>query len=144
MQNKNVVPLGYFLLALLFVGYDLKLQAGIITLSNGAIKVQVHDTNGAINSVTFGGTEFFKQGVASSISDWGLQNNDNVFTFAKNEADGTTGIPVSVSPTLTVTGNYLAPLTNVLLSRSYAIVPGYDVLRITTRFTNQGPALNQT
>ena len=114
-------------------------------LSNGNLTVQVLDSNGAISSATFGGSEFFAQGVASAISDFGFQNGADIDTFRRNDAygntDGIVGVPVTVSANNVVTGTYTGGGAQVLFARSYSLLSGLNVLRISTNLTNQGGAL---
>ena len=111
-----------------------QVQAGVI--SNGSLTVDIRNDNGAINQVLFGGADFFNPG--SSVSDFGFQVGTNTGTFRINRTNGSTGQAVSVSPSNVVTGNYNAGGANVNFARSYSLVSGLDVLRITTNFQNLG------
>lgn len=110
-----------------------ELQAAVI--SNGLLSVDISDSNGAINSVTFNGTEFFRQG--TYVSDFGFQNGTDTGTFVRNTAEGVTQQLVTVTGT-TVSGNYGGGGADIQFTRSYSLVPGVNALRITTQLTNQG------
>jgi hypothetical protein len=116
------------------------LNASIIT--NGALTVEILDTNGTIRSVRYDGTEFFLQGVASAISDWGLRldTETDPFVLAKNESFGTAAIPVTQNSPLAFAGNYPALSSQISFTRAYTLVPGFNILRVDTTFINNGPA----
>jgi cysteine-rich repeat protein len=110
-----------------------------IILTNGSLTVDIRSGNGAIDSVTFGGANFYDQG--THVSDWGLQSGTDTSSFRLNNTYGGTDQPVSVtsSPgTVTVSGTFTAGGNNLAFSRSYTLVAGFNVLRITTEFVNNG------
>ena len=131
------------LLTLLFmVAAIVPSTARAITLTNGALTVEIRSDNGAIDSVVFGGANFYKQG--TFVSDWGMQNGTSTATFALNTTDGLTGIPATVttpSGTVQVAGTYTGGGANVTFTRTYSLVPGLNVLRIATQFLNAGSAV---
>ncbi|MBA4065094.1 MAG: hypothetical protein C0501_15550 [Isosphaera sp.] len=115
-------------------------RAAIIT--NGPLVANIRDDNGAINNLTFMGTEFYR--VGAFISDFGLQVGTDITTFRINNANGGEGIPAGVTSStatsVTVTGTYVVGGANVGFTRVYDLVPGQNVLRTTTTFTNMGAA----
>ena len=104
-------------------------------LTNGALTVVIRDDNGAIGSATFGGAEFFRKG--TFVSDYGFQSGTDVTTYVRNDAYGGIGQPVTVTGT-TVSGTFTRGGANVEFTRQYSLVPGLNVLRVTTEFTNNG------
>jgi hypothetical protein len=115
-------------------------SAQAATLSNGSLNVTIRDDNGAIDTVLFGGSDFYNPG--GSVSDYGFQNGTNTSTFVINTTTGFTGQPVSVtsgSGFVAVSGTYTGGGANVSFTRTYSLVDGLDVLRITTNFVNNGP-----
>jgi hypothetical protein len=117
------------------IGMLARTEVHAAVISNGTLSVEISDSNGAINSVVFNGTEFFRQG--TFVSDFGFQNDNFSGTFVRNTAEGVTDQLVTVTGT-TVSGNYLVAGADILFSRSYSLVPGLNVLRITSQLTNQG------
>ena len=114
--------------------------ANAYVLSNGSLAVDIRNDNGAIDTVTFGGSDFFNPG--TPVSNWGLQNGTNTGTFAINNTNGAEGISVSVTdntPTsVDVSGSYTGGGANVAVTRTYELIAGYNVMRITSSFTNNG------
>ena len=109
------------------------------TLTNGSLTVAIRSDNGAIGSLTFGGSDFYNPG--TPVSNWGLQVGTDTSTFALSRTNGGTGIPVTVtaiSGGVQVSGTYTRGGANVAFTRTYSLVPGLNVLRITTAFTNNG------
>jgi hypothetical protein len=109
------------------------------TISNGSLTVDIRNDNGTINSLTFGGSEFYRRG--TFISDFGFQNGNNTSTFAINDAFGSVGQPVSVSSSggfVSVTGQYTKGGAALDFTRIYSLVPGQNVLRVATNFFNKG------
>lgn len=110
---------------------------GAATITNGSLAVMISDSSGAIDSVTFGGTEYFRAG--TFVSDFGFQNGTDVGTFVFNSPQYGAGQSVVVTGT-TVTGNYLGGGANIAFERTYSLVDGLNVLRISSRLSNQGVA----
>ena len=110
-----------------------QVQAGVIT--NGSLEINIRDDNGAIDSAIFNGIDYFEQGFF--VSDFGFQNNTNTSTFVFNDTRGVTRQPVSVSGT-TVSGVFTVAGSNLGFVREYSLVPGQNVLRVTSDFTNNG------
>jgi hypothetical protein len=108
------------------------------TITNGTLTVDIRTDNGAIDLVRFpgpSGSDFYNPGLP--VSNFGLQVGSNTGTFSLNTVTGGTGIPVSVSSTptsVTVTGTF----NGVNFSRVYTLVPGLNVLRATTTYSNPG------
>lgn len=115
-------------------------SAQAIILSNGSLTVDIRNDNGAIDSILFGGSDFYNSGTA--VSDFGLQNDTNTSTFVLNDTNGLNGQPVTVigtSSSVTVTGTYTKGGANINFNRTYSLVSGQNVLRTATVFTNSGP-----
>lgn len=110
-----------------------QVQAAIIT--NGTLTIDIRTNNGAIDSAVFNGVDYFGQG--THVSDFGFQNNTNTSTFRLNTTNGNTGQPVSVSGT-SVSGDFTGGGASLGFVRSYSLVSGQNVLRVTTDFTNNG------
>jgi hypothetical protein len=119
--------------AVLGIFQDRWVVAAVIT--NGPLEVAISDSNGAIASVTFGGAEYFRHG--TFVSDFGFQNGTDTGSFVYNSAAGFGSQPVVVMGT-TVTGNYTNGGANVAFQRTYSLVGGLNVLRISTQLSNQG------
>jgi hypothetical protein len=107
------------------------------TITNGSLIVQIRPDNGAIDTVQFNGGDFFKQGTA--VLDFGLQAGANTSTFRVNTTNGATGMPVTVNGTI-VSGVFSGGAAPVAFYRVYSLVPGQNVLRVSTTLTNQGGA----
>lgn len=106
------------------------------TLTNGTLTVVIREDNGAINNVTLGTVEFFRQG--AFVSDWGLQVGSTTSTFAINNANGAEGIAVNVTGGNVASGTYAAGGVNVAVSRTYSLVAGQNDLQIVNMLTNNG------
>jgi hypothetical protein len=107
------------------------------TITNGSLAVMISDSSGAIDSVTFGGTEYFRAG--TFVSDFGFQNGTDIGTFVFNSPQSGARQSVVVTGT-TVTGNYLGGGANIAFQRTYSLVGGLNVLRISSQLSNQGVA----
>ncbi|BAZ27071.1 hypothetical protein NIES4073_79870 [Kalymmatonema gypsitolerans NIES-4073] len=113
-------------------------SAQAFTISNGSLTVDIRNDNGAINSLLFGGSEFYREG--TYVSDFGFQAGTGTSTFVLNSAYGG-GQSVSVtnsSGLVGVTGTYTGGGSNINFRRTYSIVPGLNVLRVATDFINNG------
>lgn len=133
-SDLSSVALGVFAFAAaLGIFQDRWVVAAVIT--NGPLEVAISDSNGAIDSVTFGGVEYFRLG--TFVSDFGFQNGTDTGTFVYNSAMGFGFQPVVVTGT-TVTGSYTNGGANVAFQRTYSLVGGLNVLRISTQLSNQG------
>lgn len=107
-------------------------------LSNGALSVTIRDDNGAIDTLTFGGSDFYNPG--GPVSDYGFQTGTDGSTFRLNDTSGFTQQPVTVlggPDFVSVTGIYDA-VANIAFTRNYSLIPGQNVLRIASTFTNLG------
>lgn len=114
-------------------------HAAVIT--NGQLMVDIRTDNGAIDTVTFGGYDFYNPG--SPVSDYGFQNGTNTSTFSfANTNGGISGHTVSsVVPFaggVLVTGTYNTSGTSIGFTRFYQLVPGVNALQITSTYTNNG------
>lgn len=136
MRVSRIVPIVAVVFLMPFVG-GAYLRGGPLT--NGSLTVDIRTDNGAIDTVLFGGTDYFNPGIP--VSDFGLQNGTNTSTFVVNTTDGITMQPVSVSGVNVVTGTFTGGGANVSFARSYSLVPGLNVLRVATGFTNHGSPL---
>ena len=114
----------------------LQVNAGL--LAAGDLTVNIRNDNGAVDNLTFQGKEFFKLG--HYVSDFGIQNGSDTATFSINDAYGSLGQPISVAGS-TVLGTYTGGGGNVDFQRSYSIVPGLPVLKISTTFVNNGGSM---
>lgn len=112
-------------------------HASVVT--NGPLFVDIRNDNGAIDTVRFGGADFYNPG--TPISDFGLQVGTNTSTFRRNDTNGPQGINVAAVGTLGDTvfaiGVYNAG-ANIEVSRAYSLVPGQNVLRVETILSNFG------
>lgn len=102
--------------------------------------MDIRNDNGAIDTATFGGTDFFNPG--TPVSNWGIQKSTDTSTFRINNTSGGTGQPVSVSLLAQVSGTYTGGGANVGFVRSYSLVSGQNSLRVSTTFTNDGATLS--
>lgn len=106
-------------------------------LNNGSLSLDIRADNGAIDTVTFGGSDFFNPG--TPVSNYGFQLGTSTATFAVNDTSGGTGQSVVVTSgtgTITATGTYTKGGANVIFARTYALVPGQNVIQVTTQLTN--------
>jgi len=116
--------------------------AHAIVLTNGPLSVDIRTDNGAIDTLTFNGVDFYGRG--THVSDWGIQNGSTTSTFRLNDTSGATGIPMatmSAPGQVTATGTYTAGGANVGIVRRYELVSGANALHITTTLQNNGTAL---
>ncbi|AOW98717.1 hypothetical protein BJP34_03975 [Moorena producens PAL-8-15-08-1] len=139
--HKSAVLLGATSMIFLSIGTA---SAQAFTLSNGSLEVTIREDNGAIDTVlfdkmTFFASDFFNPG--APISDFGFQNGTNTSTFVRNTTTGFTQQAVSVSSTgdsVSVTGTYTGGGANVDFTRTYSLVPDFNVLSVSTEFVNNG------
>ena len=111
-------------------------------LTNDSLTVDIRENNGAIDTVFFGGSDFFNPG--SPISDFGLQNGTDTSTFVLNTTTGVNQQPVSVTSSddsIIVTGTYAEGGADVDFTRTYSLVEGLNVLKVETEFVNNGSDL---
>ena len=119
--------------AVVFCGLGGQACAALIT--NGSLAVTIRDDNGAINDATLDGVEYFRLG--AFVSDYGFQNGTNTSTFVLNNANGSEGQPANVTGA-TASGTFTGGGAMVAFQRSYSLISGLNVLRITTTLTNTG------
>ncbi|MEO0686861.1 MAG: hypothetical protein AAFY76_17900, partial [Cyanobacteria bacterium J06649_11] len=103
------------------------------------LKVDIREDNGAIDSVLFGGSDYFNPG--SPVSDFGFQNNTDTSSFVRNDTSGFTEQPVTVNEddgSVVVTGTYTRGGANVDFKRTYTQIDGLNVFEVETEFTNNG------
>ncbi|MDJ0697401.1 calcium-binding protein, partial [Mastigocoleus sp. MO_188.B34] len=104
-----------------------------------SLTVDIREDNGAIDTVLFGGSDFFNPG--SPVSDFGLQNSTNTSSFVRNNTSGFTQQPVSVrkdDDSIVVTGTYTQGGANVDFKRIYTQIEGFNAFEVETEFTNNG------
>ena len=107
-------------------------SAASFNLTNGTLSVTIGD-NGAIDTLTFTGIDFYNPG--TPVSDIGLQVGTNTATFRLNTTTGGVAIPgSSTNPTWTGTYAPLGGTDNV--TKTYSLVSGLNVLQVTTTLTN--------
>ncbi len=125
---------GLALLAVLVLGWAAPSDAAVIT--NGDLTVTIRDDNGAIDTVFFGGADFYNPG--TPLSDWALQTGTTAGSFAINTTTGVEGISITsvmlAGDVVTATGTY----GSIEVTREYWLVPGVDVLRTRTTLSNPG------
>ncbi|WP_293077409.1 PEP-CTERM sorting domain-containing protein [Moorena sp. SIO3H5] len=142
--QKSAVLLGATSMIFLSLGTA---SAKAVTLSNGSLEVTIREDNGAIDTVlfdnmTFFASDFFNPG--APVSDFGFQNGTNTSTFVINTTTDfsfSTQQPVSVSSSgdsVSVTGTYTGGGANVDFTRTYSLVPDFNVLSVSTEFVNNG------
>ncbi len=129
----------FFLLAVTVFGTQL--HAGVLT--NGSLRVEI-GMNGAINSVEFGGANFFKPGSGTNVSDFGIQNGTDADSFVVNNTYGDMGLVLAENG-LTYHGSHSwgsvpGAVTSLDYVRSYVLVDGINALRVTSTITNSGSA----
>jgi len=113
-----------------------------VALTNHSLTVGIRTDNGAINGVTFGGSDYYNPGIP--VSNWGLQSGTATSSFVLNTTTGGAGQSVtvaSVGESVIVTGTYTGGGADVDFTRTYALVPDRDVLRISMVFVNYGADL---
>ncbi len=109
------------------------------TLTNGTLTVDIRDDNGAIDGVSFGGTDYFNPGTA--VSDWGFQTGNDTATFVVNDTSGAVGQTVTVTPSSVVSGLYTEGGATVAFARAYSIIAGTNTLQIDMSYLNLGPTI---
>lgn len=110
-------------------------SAAAAPITQGALSANIDNTNGAISNVSFGGTEFYRQG--TFVSDFGYQVGTNTGTFQRNTAGGSLGTgPVTVTAMNATTVVVTGASNGVAFTRTYSAVPGLDVLRTAVTLTN--------
>ncbi|MGZ4974091.1 MAG: immunoglobulin domain-containing protein, partial [Limisphaerales bacterium] len=114
---------------------------GTTIISQNNTTVTIDNPSGRIYSVAFRGIELYR--VGTYVSDWGLQTGTNSATFVRNEnGSGSTGQPMievsSNSTSAAFTGTYTAGGANIALTRSYTLLPGTDLMRVSQTFQNNG------
>jgi hypothetical protein len=103
------------------------------TLTNGFLTSVVTDVNGAFDTNTLGGTEFFK--IDALVADFGMQEVGNAGSFRINTiAGGATGLPLNP-------GTFTQP-TPRSVKYSYTFNPSVGVNVVTTRTVTLLNALN--
>ena len=112
-------------------------NAGVI--SSGDLSVTIRDDNGAIDTVVYQGGDYFNPG--SPVSDFGFQNGGDTGTFVLNNTSGGSGQPVSVVGNM-VSGTFTGGGANLSFTRTYSLVTGLSVLRVTTSFINNGSSIS--
>ena len=123
--------------ALVTLGSSSRPASAQVVLTNGALTVDIRADNGAIDSATFGGRDFFNPG--TPVSDWGLQIDVDTNSFRFNDTSGLIGIPVSVvgaGSSAQVIGVYAVSGANLGFIRRYELVSGLNAVSVTTEFTN--------
>lgn len=113
------------------------------TLMNGTLTVDIRDDNGAIDTVTFAGTDYFNPG--TSVSDWGFQIGTDTSTFRYNDTSGFTQQTVTVSTSganVNVTGLYSGEGYTLAFTRTYRLIPLENKLAIDMSITNAGLPVN--
>ncbi len=121
---------------------EISILESLSPLTNDSLTVDIREVNGAIDTVLFGGSDFFNPG--SPISDFGLQNGTDTSTFVLNTTTGLNQQPVSVTSTdgeIIVTGTYTEGGADVDFTRTYSLVEGLNVLKVETEFVNNGSDL---
>jgi hypothetical protein len=131
---KTLAPL---LTLVFFCIFQAPARAGVI--NNSSLSVTIRDDNGAIGQVTFGAADFFNPGTA--ISNFGLEGDPLLNTFVLNDTSGRSDQFVSHLGLNTYAGTYTKNGALVDFQRSYSLVAGLNVLRITTSFTNRSSDL---
>ena len=109
------------------------------TLTQGPLSLQVRTDNGAIDTVTFNSVDFFNPG--SPVSDFGFQVGTDTTSFKYNNTAGLTQIPAAVVASgsqIVTSGTYSYGAATIGFSRTHVLVPGQNVIRITTTLTNTG------
>jgi hypothetical protein len=124
-----------FFVALMVTVLSTDTQAGVLT--NGALTVILR-SNGAIDSAVFSGTNFFKPGSGTDVSNFGLQNGLDASTFLLNRTNGLTGMLLSESG-YTYSGSHSwSSSLNFDYLRTYSLVAGQNALRVKTTIANRG------
>jgi len=141
-SNKKMILQPRFFSALVpFIVAAFPQASEAATLTNGSLTINIR-SNGAIDSATFGGSDYFNPG--ASVSDWGLQRGTDTGSFVRNTTDGFTQQAVTVSnPSgfVVAGGTYTQAGSDVAFTRSYSLVAGLNVLRVDTVFQNNGSDL---
>lgn len=116
-----------------------------VSITNGSLFVDISNTTGAIDQLTFGGSDWYNPG--TPVSNWGIQSGADTASFGINVTSGGSGsstIPVSSvtesGGTVSVQGSYTAASGDLIsIQRSYSIVAGFDALLVTTNLTKSNP-----
>ena len=135
-MNMRKLTIAAFLLALFAFA---PVEAAVLT--NGALEVVIRDDNGAIDTIRFGGSDFYNPG--TSVSDYGFQLGITTSTFSSAETTGSIdGLSissvVSAGDSIVVTGIYSDAGVLVQFVRTYTLVPDTNALEIQVETTNIG------
>lgn len=107
-------------------------------LTNGSLSVTIDDTNGAIDAVTFGGSDFFNPG--APVSNFGFQRGTDISTFQINTTTG--GSDISVVAVSAGTASAVAvsfdvsQTAGIQIVRTYQLIENVNALRIVTSLVN--------
>ena len=124
--------------------YDIEIfvEENPFALTNGSLLADIREDNGAIDTIFFGGSDFFNPG--GPVSNFGFQNGADTFTFVANDTSGFGPQPVTVErigDAVVVTGTYTGGGANVDFTRTYSLVDDFNVVSIETEFVNNGSDL---
>ncbi len=133
-----------FFLSLAVTVFGTHLQAGVLT--NKSLKV-ILGANGAIDSVEFGGANFFKPGldtpsgaVGTSVSDFGIQNGTDAKSFLLNDTNGGAGLTLAESDFTYHGAHTWNSGADLDYLRTYSLVAGLNAIRVTSTIKNVGSA----
>ena len=107
-------------------------SAASFVLTNGSLTVTIGD-DGQISALTFGGSDFYNPG--TPVADFGFQVGTNTATYAANSHSFGDSMPGSSSDP-TWTGTYAGAGGTDNVTKTYSLVPGQNVLKVTTTVTN--------
>lgn len=128
-------------LATLAISLACTQAAEAFVLSNGSLSVTIREDNGAIGEVLFGGSDFYNPG--TPISDHVIQEGINTSTFVSFSNVFGSGSAVVSGDSEKVTTTASTPF-GINFTRVYSLVPGLNVLRTITTFTNGTTNTNLT
>lgn len=113
-------------------------SAPAAVVERGDLRLEVHDSNGAIGSLQLAGNEYYREGVY--YSDFGLQLGTDESTFRINTALGAAGLATgsvtSSHQRITAIGTYDTAAGALGWRREYRLTEGGAGLRIATTLTN--------
>lgn len=136
INKKTKTGLTPLLSGLLLAGSAVvTMEAQALSITNGSLYLDISTTTGAIDTLTYGGSDWYNPG--TPVSDWGLQSSTDTTSFAINTTTGGAGVPVSSvtesGGTITVSAAYTAASGDVInIDRSYTIIAGYDAVLVST------------
>lgn len=112
------------------------ISANAASKTNGALTLDIREDNGAIETVTFGGTDWFNPG--TPVSDWGFDIGGINFTTMNTSGSGLSATVVDLGTSIRSTSSFSSIAGDFNIIRDYSLVSGFDAFTVSTQFVNTG------